>query len=119
MKTEPKGLRKAIHELAQHYYGSNQEVFELPKAKTSPLYLIFMALELVKGEDYKTLERAFPARAEALKRFKEHMATDPKQIVDEFFFKWGFMYDFERMKVVDLEKEKINVQIEILRVKPI
>ena len=109
MKTEPKGLRKAVHELAQHYYSSNQELFELPKAKAKPLYIIFSALELVKGEDYKALERAFPARAEALKKFKEHMNTDPKQLVDEFFYKWGFMFDFTNNKVVDLEKEKADI----------
>lgn len=109
MKTEPKGLRKAIHELAQHYYNSNQELFELPKARAKPLYLIFTALELVKGKDYKALENAFPARAEAIKRFKEHMANDPKQIVDEFFFQWGFMFDFEKQIVIDLNKKKVKI----------
>lgn len=109
MKIEPKGLRKAIHELAQHYYSSNQELFEMPKAKAKPLYLIFTALELVEGKDYKALENAFPARAEAIKRFKEHMANDPKQIVDEFFFQWGFMFDFEKQIVIDLNKKKVKI----------
>ena len=107
-KNEPKGIRQAVRELANHYYGSNynDELFDHTKAKLDSKYLIFTALEYAKGNDLKALEVAFPARSAALKQFKQHMQTDPKQIVDEFFYNWGFMYDFDKKKVTDLLKAK-------------
>ena len=61
-------------------------------------------MQVANGIEIKKLERAYPARFDALKRFERFMIENHKQLPDEFFYQWGYVFDFEKKCVIDIVK---------------